>query len=280
MIVYWNGRWVEETEACVSIHDRGFVFADAVYEVIHVYHGRCFALDAHLARLQNSLSAIKIRFDAASLRPVLDELLHRAGVGEEGMVYIQITRGVEPRAHGLPQHLTPTVLAYAKPVVASERKPWENGIQAVFFEDIRWKMCHIKTTGLLVNCIAREYALEQGAQEAIFCRGDVVTEATASNLFMVKGGELFTHPNGPYILPGITRDVTIRLAQEMGFPVHESPFTKEQLMAADEIFLTGTLSEITPVVAVEGNRIGGGKPGPVTQSLRDAFMAYVNPEKS
>jgi D-alanine transaminase len=271
MLVYLNGTWMNDNEAAVSIHDRAFVFADAVYEVVRIYNGRYFHLERHLQRLQRSLNALKIDFDAGTLRAVCEELLSRNGKVEQGSLYVQISRGVAPRAHGTPTGLTPTVLAYVKRVNPDTRLQ-ETGGKAIFYEDIRWFMCDVKTVGLLVNCLAKGEALARGADDAIFLREGIVTEATSSNLFIVKEGTLYTHPNGRLILPGITRQVVIELAEELNIPVVEKPFGKETLLNADELFLTGTMAEITPYVEVEGQTIGEGKPGPVTRRLQEAFF--------
>lgn len=270
MIVYVNGKWMDEAAATVSFQDRAFVFADAVYEVLHIYNGAYFKLDLHLDRLQQGLDKLRISCRANDLRPVLDGLLERnPGLGR-GMLYIQVSRGAAPRVHGLPKLENPTVVAYVKPFQPDTRI-WEQGGRAIFVEDLRWQMCNVKTTGLLLNCMAKEEALERGADDAIFHRGGVVTEATAANLFIVKNGCLLTHPNGPWILPGITRHVVIELAAGLGIPVREEPFTRDELWAADEVFLTGTLSEVLPFVEVDGKKIGGGAVGPVTRKIQEAF---------
>ncbi|GIM44778.1 D-alanine aminotransferase [Collibacillus ludicampi] len=270
MLVYVNGQWLNDNEATISILDRGFVFADAVYEVVRIYNGRYFYLDRHLQRLKQSLSALRIDVDVDSLEIVCRELLERNKT-DQGSLYLQISRGAAQRVHGLPQGLTPTVVAYVKGLSNLDTSLQESGGKAIFYEDTRWFMCNIKTVGLLINCLAKGEALSQGADDAIFHRGEIVTEATSSNIFIVKNGTLYTHPNGNLILPGITRQVVIELAHELQIPVEEKPFTREELLAADELFLTGTMAEITPYVKVEGRTIGEGKPGCVTRRLQDAF---------
>ncbi|WP_018131660.1 D-amino-acid transaminase [Effusibacillus pohliae] len=270
MIVYVNGQWMDDSTASVSFQDRAFVFADAVYEVVYIYKGTYFKMDLHLERMQNGLDKLRIPFRADDLRSVFDELLQRNPGIERGILYVQVTRGAAPRAHGLPRLEQPTVVAYVKPLQYDSRI-WDNGGRAVFVEDLRWHMCNIKTTGLLLNCMAKETALERGCDDAIFHRGEIVTEASASNLFIVKDGNLVTHPNGPWILPGITRHVVIELAGKIGIPVIERPFTKDELLAADELFLTGTTSEVAPYVEVEGQPIGNGQVGPITRRIQKAF---------
>lgn len=271
MWVYLNGQFLQEEEAKISFLDRGFVFADAVYEVVHIYHGRFFFLDRHLQRLQRSLAEIKLEFDVETLRPVLLELLKRHQGMDEGSLYLQISRGAAPRKHGLSRGIAPTVVAYITELSDPDRTLWEQGGRAIFYQDIRWHLCHVKTVGLLVNCLAKEEALSQGAQDAIFLRNGIVTEATSSNVFMVKKGILYTHPNGHWILPGITRQLVLELARDLGIPAKEQPFSKEELLAAEEVFLTGTMGEIAPYVVVEGQKIGSGEVGPVTRHLQHAF---------
>lgn len=271
MLVYVNGQWLDEKEASISIFDRGFVFADAIYEVVRIYDGRYFHLDRHLRRMERSLSAIQLAFDGKELETICLQLLaHRKEI-KEGSLYIQVSRGAGERVHGLPQDLTPTVVAYIKDLQNLDRSLQEQGGKAIFYEDTRWLMCNIKTVGLLINCLAKDKATSKGAQDAIFHRGDIVTEGTASNLFIVKNGILLTHPEGNLILSGITRQVVIELAQQLGIPVEERPFTKQELLAADELFFTGTISEITPYIQVEGQPIGDGRVGSVTRRLQDAF---------
>ncbi|GAX91599.1 D-amino-acid transaminase [Effusibacillus lacus] len=272
MIVYVNGQWLEDTEATVSFQDRAFVFADAVYEVLHIYNGALFKLDLHQERLQKGLDTLRIPYRANDLKPVFDELLKRNPGVQRGSLYVQVSRGAAPRAHGLPKLKEPTIVAYVKPF-QPDLRIWEQGGRAVLVEDLRWQMCHVKTTGLLLNCMAKEEALERGCDDAIFHRGEIVTEASASNLFIVKNGTLLTHPNGPWILPGITRHVVIELARKEGIPVEEVQFTKADLLAADELFLTGTLSEVAPYVEVDGQKIGNGQVGPVTRRIQEAFRS-------
>jgi D-alanine transaminase len=270
MIVYVNGKWVDEKEATVSFLDRGFVFADAIYEVLHIYNGNYFKLDLHIERMQNGLDKLRIPFRAQDLIPVFEELLTFTPGLEEGMLYVQVSRGTAPRAHGLPVLDEQSVVAYVKPL-QPDRRIGEQGGHAILVEDLRWQMCNVKTTGLLLNAMAKQEALDRGADDAFFVRGNVVTEATSSNLFIVKNGELLTHPNGPHVLPGITRHVVIELATKLGIPVKEVMFSKDELLAADELFITGTISEVSPFLEVEGQVIGSGQVGPITRQLQAAF---------
>ncbi|GAC1547417.1 MAG: D-amino-acid transaminase [Herpetosiphon sp.] len=270
MIVYINNQWHEHTDPVLSIQDRAVQWADALYEVVHIYDSRYFRLELHIQRLQNGLNALRIPWDASSVVPIFDELLRRNPPLERGMIYLQISRGVAPRIHGLPPTPHPTVIAYAQPVTPNVQLRRHGG-RAVFVEDRRWLMCHLKTTGLLLNAMAKQEARDLGADDAIFHRSGTVTEASSSNLFIVKQSRLRTHPQGPLILPGITRHVVIELAAPLGLSVDETPFTTADLLAADELFLTGTTSEIIPYISVAGHPIGDGTVGPVTRQLQRAY---------
>lgn len=270
MIVYVNGQWMDDSTATVSFQDRAFVFADAVYEVVHIYNGAYFKMDLHLERMQNGLNTLRIPYQMRDLEPVYVELLKRNPEVIKGLLYIQISRGEAPRAHGLPKLKEPTVVAYVKPLI-QDMRIWEQGGRAIFVEDLRWQMCNIKTTGLLLNCMAKQEALELGCDDAISHRGEIITEASSSNLFIVKNGTLLTHPQGPWILPGITRHVVIKLSKTIGIPVREEQFTKDDLLSADELFFTGTLSEVSPYVEVDGKKIRSGEIGPYTRKIQGIF---------
>lgn len=270
MIVYVNGQWMDDSTATVSFQDRAFVFADAVYEVVHIDNGVYFKMDLHLERMQNGLNRLRIPYQMRDLKPVCVELLKRNPEVKKGSLYIQISRGEAPRAHGFPKLTEPTIVAYVKPFIQDTRI-WEQGGRAIFVEDLRWQMCDIKTTGLLLNCMAKQEALEMGCDDAIYHRGEIITEASASNLFIVKNGTLLTHPQGPWILPGITRHVVIELSKTIGILVREEQFTKDDLLSADELFLTGTLSEVTPYVEVDGKKIRNGEVGPLTRKIQETL---------
>ena len=273
-----NDRFVPKKEASVSYLDRGYVFGDGVYEVFRVYGGRMFEPEAHYRRLERNAAALKLRlpFPIAQLDAKLRELLLRESV-RDGTVYVQITRGVAPRAHAFPRDAEPVLIAYctevARPLAAIR-----NGIKTVTAPDIRWLRCDIKTINLLPNVMAKQEALERGADDAIFHRDGVVTECTAANLMMVRGGVIYTHPANHLILHGVTRSVVLELARAVGVPVREQTFTLDELARADELFATGTTAEITPILEVDGRPVGDGRPGPVTRKLQDAFERRVGLE--
>jgi len=274
--VYFNGAFVPYEQALTPFEDRGMLFADGIYEVVRAYDGRLFELDAHIERLVTS--AVEIRLPL----PPVDEI--RRAIGgvletsrlRDASVYIQITRGFSgPRSHALPQHPSPTVFAAARPVPRPDPRHVQDGATAITVADRRWHMCHVKSVGLLLNTLAKQTAVEAGAQEAIFLRDGVVTEGSATNAFAVWGGAVVTHPEGPHILPGITRQVVIDLCREEGLPLRTEAFLASRLYAADEVFVSGTNSEVLPICTVDGRPIGDGKPGPWTRRLQEAFARKV-----
>jgi D-alanine transaminase len=274
-LVVLNGEFVPAEEARVSYEDRGYYFGDGVYEVFRVYRGRLFEPEAHLERLARSARAVSL----ALPRP-LDDIaacvrrLCEANEVDTGIVYLQFTRGVAPRTHEFPDNASPVMMGFTK-AMPRPTANMTNGITAMTAPDIRWLRCDIKSLNLLPNVLAKQQAKEAGYQEAIFHRDGTVTECTSSNVMMVKNGALYTHPANHLILHGITRAVVLRLAEAKGVPVREQAFTVQELAEADEAFITGTTSEITPIVAVDGRPVGDGKPGPVTRRLQEAFEAVI-----
>mgnify|MGYP001355715356 CR=1 FL=1 len=274
-MILFNGKPVPKSEVRVSPDDRGYYFGDGVYEVFRVYNGALFECEAHLRRMERSAGAISLPlpFGLSEVRESLGQLARSSGV-REGIVYLQVTRGEAPRSHLFPAETRPVWHAYAKeqprPLAAMER-----GISAITVEDIRWLRCDIKSLNLLPNTLARQQAADRGADDALFHRNGIMTECSAANLFIVRGGVLLTHPADNLILHGITREVTLRLARRLRIPAEERPFERNELYAADEAFLTSTTMEITPIVRVDGFSIGPGEPGPVTRSLQQAFASEI-----
>lgn len=277
---YVNGRYVRHAEAAVSIEDRGFVFADAVYEVCQVQQGHIVDLTRHLDRLDRSLGEIRIRppMPRAALVGIMREVLRRNRV-VNGMVYLQVTRGVARRDHVFP---SPDVRA-ALVVTAKSLNPAVNaakyaaGIRAATVLDNRWGRVDIKTVGLLPNVLARQQAKEAGAQEAIFVDADGnVTEGGATNLWIVdKAGTLVTRPADHSILRGITRTTLMDVAEKLGVRVEERRFSVAEMLEAREVFITGATTICLPVVSIDGQTIANGYPGMTAQKLRDAFFAVA-----
>src|SRR5688572_9569692 len=263
--VYLNGEFLPNTEARVSVDDRGFLFADGIYEVSPAYSGRFFRLDKHMERLKRGLAELRIAFDPSGLPGVHERLLgdNELDEREVAYVYVQITRGVAPRGHAFPDPaVSPTVYAFAREFKRAPRAQWEDGFAAVTVPDRRWARVDVKTIGLLPNVLAQQAAVEAGVSDALLVKDGIAIEGAHSNFFGVIGGTLVTHPTSNVILPGITRAYVLELARELDVPVEERPIQLEELWHAEEAFFTGTTTEIRPTVKVDGRVIGNGRPGP------------------
>jgi len=278
-IVFLNGEYLPIQQAKVSVLDRGFLFGDGVYEVIPVYAGRIFRFSEHLSRLRNSLAAVEIKnpYTDHEWEQVCNETLDRnPGPGDKSL-YLQITRGVGEREHLYTGSLIPTVFIMCKTVSA---KVYEQGITAITQPDIRWLNCHIKAITLLPNIMLRQLAFNtDGSYEAILIRDGVVMEGAASNVFVVKDGKVSTPIKDGRILPGITRDLVVELLQESAIGCVERVIHEQELVNADEIWLTGSLTGVAPVVKLDGVTIGDGKPGKMWLTANRLFENYkLNPE--
>jgi D-alanine transaminase len=278
MIVYLNGQYIPRERASIDVDDRGFFFADGIYEVIHSYEGHLFQMDAHLQRMGHGLRSLHIAVDDGQVvREVAEQLIVENGLTSgEATVYVQITRGSAPRTHGFPPADTPPTVYAAATRYIPQRDQAEEGIAAILVPDLRWARCDIKSVALLPNVLARQRAIEAGVADAIFVRDGVALEGTASNFFGVFNGEVVTAPKTNYILPGITRDVVVGLCAGIGVPVNEAPILEHQLGEAEELFLTSTMSEIRPIVRLNGRPVGTGVPGPVTRRIQQAFRDLVS----
>jgi D-alanine transaminase len=266
-----NGNLVER-EKMIDIEDRGYQFGDGIYEVVGVYDTTPFLMDEHLQRLQRSANELSIRLPF-TLEEIKQQLLKLILLNEvkEGLVYLQITRGVAPRTHELPKEkIAPVVVAYTKPL-GDLTTLQDHGSIAILHEDIRWLRCDIKTLNLLPNTMAKQKAVENDAVEAILHRGDTVTEASSSNVFIVKSGTVYTHPANNYILNGITRQKVIELCRELEIPVKEKAFTVEELIHADEVFITATKLDVVPITKIDEKVIGAGEPGKFSIMLLKEF---------
>jgi D-alanine transaminase len=271
-LLYLNGRIVDEAEATVPINDRGFVFADGIYEVIRIFGGQPFELDRHLDRLERSANAVHLTLDpsAEQIGTIAEDLIARNGT-DDGQIYIQITRGVAPRNPAIPKDVTPTTLVAVRPAPLPAAEILKNGGAAITVPDDRWARCDVKVIGLTANVLARSKAVEAGAYEAIFVRDGTITDAASCNVFAVFGATLMTAPCSNYLLWGVTRAVTLELAREDGIDALEQSFRIEDLREADEIFVTGTLSGIVPIVSLDGAVVGSGRVGPVTRRLMELY---------
>ena len=280
-LVYLNGAFLPPEQAQVSAFDRGFVFADGVYEVIPAYGGRPFRLPQHLARLDNSLAGIRLAnpLAARDWQAVFTRLVEPGGNTDQS-VYLQVTRGPAPRDHAFPKQATPTVFAYAQRLKYPEPSQLAAGVAAITVPDIRWQRCDIKAIALLPNVLMRQQATEQGAAEAILLRDGVneasfVTEGSASNIFVVLKGVLVTPPKGPFILPGVTRDLTLELARAHGLACQERDVTESELRRAEELMLSSSIKELLPITRLDGKPVGNGKPGALHARLHALYQDYI-----
>ena len=271
-----NGTLMPLEEVRISALDRGFLFGDAIYEVLRVYGGRPWLVDEHLQRLQRSLESIRLGgVDVDRLRGRMRETLAQSKV-REGIIYIQVTRGAAPRHHPFPKNATPLEFLYAEAWEDGYVEARQRGACVVTRPDIRWDRCDIKSTNLLANVLAMQDACEAGCIEALFYLPDgTLTEGTHTNLFGVRDGRLVTAPRTNEILPGITRGFLVGLARQAGVAVEERKLHRDRLDEVAELFVSGTTSEIMPVVSVDGRPIGDGSPGPVTRRLQEAYNAAV-----
>ncbi len=277
-VVYLNGQYLPAEEAKISVDDRGFLLADGVYEVTPAYRGRLFLFDRHLARLERGLAEIRLDFDASGVQEMKRRLLRDNDLddAETALVYMQVTRGVAPRTHAFPKDpVPPTVYAFAKAFQRPAPDVWGRGFRAITYPDQRWGRVDIKSIQLLPNAMAMQAAADAGAQNVVFLREGVVTEGGHANLFAVFDGTVVTHPADHHILHGVTRGFVLELARDLGIPVQERAFTVDDLARADEMFYTGTTTEVYPAVMVDGRAVGDGTVGPVTRRLHAAFMEKV-----
>ena len=272
MIVYLNGEYLPRERAKISPEDRGFLFADAIYEVVRFSGGRPYRLAEHLARMNEGLSAIQIAADAGFYPEVAARLLAANGLAQsDAIVYAQVSRGSAPRTHAFPPADTPpTVFAFAR---AADPPPPPQGSRAILLPDERWGRCDIKTVMLLPNVLSAQRARESNAMDAILVRDGIAWEATRANLFIVSGGVVQTAPNGPRILPGVTRGAALEAAQSLHLPVEQRVFTVQEMLAAEEVFLASTTLWTCSLTSIDGHSIGDGRPGPVARSIREALYA-------
>lgn len=274
--VFLNGEIVPLQDAKISVFDRGFIFGDGIYEVMVRINGSFFYGSAHLKRLSECLQKINIDFKVDSLLKDIDRLLKTNGLKVRNcMVYIQVTRGVAPRKHAYPKEVTPTVMMYAIPFVLPEIN--QRHMVAVSSPDYRWSRCDIKMTSLLGNVMTNEYAMERNAYEAILIRNGVITEASHCNVFFVKDNVVYTHPANEFILDGITRQLVIQLCRDLDIEIREEAVKEEKMFHMDEVFLTGTTTQIASVQQIDRHYFyQGDNTGPITKRLQEAFLVLKN----
>ncbi len=278
-IVWMNGAFIDRSEAKVDIEDRGYQFGDGIYEVIRVYNRKLFTASEHLERLLSSGDklSIKIEYTVEELKMLMEELVDKNNL-ETGIVYMQVTRGASSRNHAFPSEDTPpTYIAYTKEV----KIPFEqmdNGVSAITVEDIRWSRCDIKSLNLLGNVIAKQKAAEADCYESIQYRDLTVTEGSSSNIWIMKDNIVKTHEANQFILNGITRQKIIQLCKENEIEVLEESFTIEDLIDADEVFLSSTTAEVMPIISINNVPVGNGEIGPVTRNLQKLFKDAIETE--
>lgn len=277
MTVYLNGNFMPIEQAQIPVLDRGFIFGDGVYEVIPVYSRRPFRLDGHLSRLQNSLDGIRLPNPYAKEHWValIAELIER-NASEDQYLYLHITRGVAPRDHPFPcPPVLPTVFLMSSPLNTPPAQLLQSGVSAITATDNRWLRCDIKAISLLPNLLLRQLAVDANCSETILFREDhYLTEGTASNIFVVKNSCLLTPPKSHLMLPGVTYDVLLELAIAHGVSVEVRQISKDELLAADELFLTSSTRELQPITRVDGQAIGSGKPGAVFARMNELYQTF------
>ncbi len=275
-VIYLNGRRVAQGEACVSIDDRGFLFGDAVYEVLRAYHGRIWGAERHYRRLARSLGEVEITgVNLAGLQGVVAQALAESEFADAN-IYVHITRGAEPRSLAYHEGLVPTVLVMVRDTGQLIDPSFCQGVRAITLPDLRWKRCDIKSTNLLPNALARQAARRAGAYEAILYDAEGrITEAASMSVFGAEGGALYTSPAGPEILPSVTREFILEIAQELGIPVRFAHLPREQFARLEEIFLSSTSHEVCPVLALDGKPVGTGAVGPVARRIRARFEERI-----
>lgn len=275
--VYVNGAYLPEEEARISIFDRGFLFADGIYEVSAVIGGKLVDCEAHLARLERSCGEIKLAlpWSRAELIAIHEELIARNGL-DEGGVYLQVTRGAADRDFPFPKDATPTLVMFTQARNMTSAPAAKTGIKIVSCPDIRWTRRDIKSVGLLAQVLAKQYAAENGAAEAWMLEGDVVTEGGSSTAWIVKGKTLISRPLSQKVLPGITRQAVLAFIAESGYAFEEREFTLTEALDAEEAFITSATSLVMPVVSIDGHTIHNGAPGPAALRLREIYLGFAS----
>lgn len=278
MICYYNGKFLELPEIKISPFDRGFLFADGVYESIRTYNHKLFRYKDHITRLKKSLREVRIEFpDTDDLEKIIYELIKKNKIKNEAFVYLQITRGAAlPRTHYFPKEKTELTVFISVSELIEKSEEQEKGVKVIFQDDIRWTRCDIKSISLLPAVLANQKAVESNAEEAIFIRNGLITEGTHTNLFAVKDGNIVTAPLSNLILEGITRKVVLEICSRLNIKVKEEYIKADRLENYDEFFLTSTVKEITPIVYIDDLNVGNGRPGKLTRRLQSEFRKLTN----
>ena len=272
-IAYVNGTYVPESDARISIFDRGFLFADGVYEVTPIVNGKLVDYDAHMERLERSLSELRMAWPCSKdeMKTMHLELIKRNKL-HEGIIYMQVTRGVADRMFNFPKDITSSLVAFPQVMALVDNPNARTGVKIITTPDLRWLRRDIKSVMLLAPVLGKQEAYEKGAAEAWMVEDGMITEGTSSNAYIVKNDTIITRPLSNLILAGCTRRALFRLSQEHGVKIEERLFTVEEAYDADEAFLTSASQFVMPITEIDGKRVGGGQPGPVTRKLRELFL--------
>ena len=272
-IAYVNGSYVPESDARISIFDRGFLFADGVYEVTPIVNGKLVDYDAHMERLERSLGELRMAWPCSKdeMKTMHLELIKRNTL-HEGIIYMQVTRGVADRMFNFPKDITSSLVAFPQVMALVDNPNARTGVKIITTPDIRWLRRDIKSVMLLAPVLGKQEAYEKGAAEAWMVEDGMITEGTSSNAYIVKNDTIITRPLSNLILAGCTRRALFRLSQEHGVKIEERLFTPQEAYDADEAFLTSASQFVMPITEIDGKRIGGGQPGPVTRKLRELFL--------
>ena len=272
-IIHLNGKLMPIEEACIPVLDRGFIFGDGVYEVIPVYSRRPFRLDNHLHRLQHSLDGIRLEnpYTNEQWGYLLAQLIE-SNDGDDQSIYLHITRGVAKRDHAFPENVAPTIFMMSNPLLAPPQELVTTGIAAITAVDNRWIRCDIKAISLLPNVLLRQQAIDAGALETVLLRDGFLTEASASNIFVVKNNVLLAPPKNHLMLPGITYDVVLELAAENNIPHEVRDIAEAELRNADEILLTSSTKEVMPITRLDNEQVGDGMPGAMFTKLHQLYQ--------
>ena len=274
-MVFLNGKFLPIEDAKIPVLDRGFIFGDGVYELVPVYSRVPFRTEGHLARLERSLAEVRIRnpYTRAQWREIIDQLIARQPFEDQG-VYFQVTRGVARRDHAFPKDVEPTVFLMSNPLVNPPRELVEQGAAAVTAIDNRWLRCDIKSISLLGNCLLRQVSADAGAVETIMFRDGLLTEASASNVFIVAAGVIAGPPKSNLILPGITYDLVVEIAQLQRMPLELRDVTEAEVRAADELWITSSSKEVLAIVTLDGRPVGDGRPGAVFKRMYQGYQDF------
>ena len=273
--ILYNDEFIREDELRISKEDRGYQFGDGIYEVIRVYGGDLYTAKEHIDRFYDSAEKVRIvvPYTKDVFHKMMYELVEKNEVNN-GQIYVQITRGSSVRQHQFPTNPEPVLVGYTK-TVERPVELMENGAHAMFIEDMRWLRCDIKSLNLLGNVMAKQEAFDNGCYEAVLHRGEMVTEGSSSNMYGIKDGVLYTHPATNLILDGITRRTILEICAELGIEVQQIPMSKDQALAMDEFFMSSTTAEIIPLTQIDGNKIGNGTRGALTEKLQKSFEARL-----